>query len=64
MPHVNAPWFGKATIANAEPGPKPDQFTIEEWREVCRKIVPEWTDEQFYEAVEGYFAMKDRKEGN
>lgn len=38
-----------------------DEFTLEEWREVARRLRPDLTDEQFGLLIDGYFAMKRQR---
>jgi hypothetical protein len=38
-----------------------DHYTKDEWREVARRLRPDWTEEQFEEAWAEFVEMKRRK---
>ncbi len=38
-----------------------NEFNKTEWRDVCRKVRPDWTDEQFEEAWAEFVEMKQRR---
>jgi hypothetical protein len=38
-----------------------DEFTKDEWRDIARKVCPEWTDEQFDEAWTEFENLKLEK---
>lgn len=38
-----------------------DQFDKVEWRDVVRRVRPDWTDEQFEQAWAEFIEMKRRK---
>ena len=38
-----------------------DEFDKEEWRDIARKLHPDWTDEEFNVAWKEFCKMKRRK---
>lgn len=45
-----------------EPDVRLDQMEKDEWRDACRRLRPDWTDEDFERAWAEFQAIKRRKQ--